>query len=196
MYVCMCVQMLSGQLLTTAWLPPAWSMRQTWWCPSTTWTTSSTQMRMIWRLVGTLAHMAMNITLHRVWSDTVWLCVCVCFCTGIYVPEQCLHSAHHQQTAFTTFMLRWCYVWYWLAGTTGVRNTTGMNLLTDNFDLSKWSGAKILLCFGLQPGSRRPVNGTDDKFGNKEPKPSTLDPVSCISMYLFWCLPLFFLNTP
>ncbi|MEQ2295891.1 hypothetical protein AMECASPLE_019250 [Ameca splendens] len=33
----------------------------------------------------------------------------------------------------------------------------------------------------LTPGTRRPVNGTDERFGNKEPKPSSLDPMSCIS---------------
>ncbi|KAK6317162.1 hypothetical protein J4Q44_G00125620 [Coregonus suidteri] len=33
----------------------------------------------------------------------------------------------------------------------------------------------------LTPGSRRAVNGTDNTFGNKEPKPAPLDPVSCIS---------------
>lgn len=58
-----------------------------------------------------------------------------------------------------------------------------------HFELPKWSGAKMLLFFFCpQPGSRRPVNGTDEKFGSKEPKPSTLEPVSCISMYLYICL--------
>ncbi|XP_061754186.1 mediator of RNA polymerase II transcription subunit 13a [Nerophis ophidion] len=33
----------------------------------------------------------------------------------------------------------------------------------------------------LGAASRRAVNGTDQKSGNKEPKPSILDPVSCIS---------------
>ncbi|KAJ8403825.1 hypothetical protein AAFF_G00346930 [Aldrovandia affinis] len=33
----------------------------------------------------------------------------------------------------------------------------------------------------LTPGSRRAAGGADDKFGNKEAKPATLDPLSCIS---------------
>ncbi|MGH0159948.1 UNVERIFIED_CONTAM: hypothetical protein FKN15_046227 [Acipenser sinensis] len=33
----------------------------------------------------------------------------------------------------------------------------------------------------LTPGSRRAVNGTDGKFSNKDSKPATLDPLSCIN---------------
>lgn len=91
------VQMLSGQLHTTAWPPRAWSTRPTWRCPSTTWTTSSTRTRMIWRrLVETLAHTVMNISLHTAWSG------CVCVCVGILVPEECLLPAYHQLTALRT----------------------------------------------------------------------------------------------
>lgn len=45
----------------------------------------------------------------------------------------------------------------------------------------------------LQPGSRRAVNGTDGKFSNKDSKPATLDPLSCISKrFMFWIFLIFF----
>lgn len=97
--MCLFVQMLSGQLLTTAWLPPAWSMRRTWWCPSTTWTTSSTRTKMIWRLVETMPHTAINISV-------VWHNINVCVCVSMNVWHSCARavssSVHHQLTILTT----------------------------------------------------------------------------------------------
>lgn len=68
-----------------------------------------------------------HITQTVVWqSVTFGVCVCVCmsvcFSTGIYVPEQCVHFAHHQLTALTTHCIytkkMLCVT---LAGVTGVR---------------------------------------------------------------------------
>lgn len=177
--------MLSGRLRTTAWLPPAWSMRQTWWCPSTTWTTFSTRTKMIWRWVETLAHAAVNISLSRVWSGTV---LCVCFywhscvrAVSPLCPSFADNSQHPLQSLQEDVV---CYTdsqaaQVWELFTSEFRAV----LFTDILSLKNWLMLKFFFS-RPQPGSRRPVNGTDEKFGNKEPKPSTLDPVSCISMYL------------
>lgn len=174
--------MLSVQLLTTAWPPPAWSTRQTWWCPSTTWTTSSTRMRMIWRSVEILVYTAINILfLDCVWGGGGFTFTCV--------PEQCLASADNfallllKDDAVCDIYEPFSYEKYQERIKSNIHWADFIRCLT-SFSLP---------CFPalLQPGSRRPVNGTDEKFGSKEPKPSTLDPVSCstsLSIFLHRCL--------
>ena len=136
-YLYVCVQKLSGQLLPTAWLPPASSMRQTWWCPSTTWTTSSTRTKTIWRWAETLAHAAASISLSRVYVCAcvcvfVTVCVCICDCVCLFVClafmcQSCLYSAHHSLTTLTAVPpTRRCML-YWLAAPPGLTNITGVN---------------------------------------------------------------------
>ncbi len=126
------------------------------------------------------------------------MCVCAhvceyeCVCFHWHSCARAVCSLCPQFSLPTAVTLRACHVWCWLAGPAGVRNITGMNLELLLTDTLSYQNGPVLKCFFFffcpQPGSRRPVNGTDEKFGSKEPKPSTLEPVSCISMYLYICL--------